>query len=1105
MRLVYIMLLAMFISTILFSQSKQPSIDKQEAEALLYSGSFYDLARAVEKDYDIRFGDKGDRGGSGYKPFKRTEWFWKSRLMEDGSLPSTAFLSKKFDNYSEMIRDETSKRAANLKNDGMVWEPLGPVGIPQYSQSIGRIGNGRANVIAIDPSDDDVLWLGAAGGGVWKSVNGGQSWEQQRYDDFLALSVSHIAIDPNNSNTVYVATGDINTAIIINGNVQGGTTYSLPSIGVLKTTDGGKTWNTTGYNNSNQPIGSTGLDFVSTIIVHPDNSNRVILGTDDGLYESTNGGASFNRIANGTFRDIKLNPVDRNILHCALNNSNNFRYNLVNFDLSSKSLSGNSFSISNCWRAELAVSADQNGNYVYAVGGRVDGRMTGFYRSTDKGLNWTRLSTGSRDYLVRDVNGNPADNGQSSYDLAIEVNPNDKDEIYVGGINIWKSSNGGDNFSITAFWTHQYEGQGIDDIHADVHYLKYNPQGTKVYATTDGGLSVSSNKGTTWDDVTGNINTSQFYDVSVDNSGGDLWVLGGTQDNGTSLERGQGWRTIVGGDGMRTQLALDDNYLYASNPNGYLLRISLATSASSYIGGPQTGLQQGERGEWVTPFVVSPHDPKVIYAGYTNLWRSSDRGSSWTRLTNHNIGEIDDVVVSPDDPNTIYYCISGNSSYIFKTDNGGSSWSTLSTSGSTVSGYVKDLAVRPGDPNTLYYSVGGFSSDNKVWQVSGSSFKNLSSGLPNFAVNALYIDEQRNRVFAGTDVGVYVKEGSSSFAPFKNEMPNCIITDFESPSGNTELYAATYGSGIWVSPLLDCSDLETPEVEVLGNTMICPGDSVELKFTGSGNIEWSNGKKTRSIWVKEAGRYFVTKTDSKGCSATSEAVDIEDSGLSTPLINVPDDGEFCKGDSIRLIAGGGFFDHYFWNGVEGERIFYASEPGDYSVTVMNDDSECESTSETVTVVQNLPPNTPVVTYDNGILTSSFGNRYQWFVNDELIDGAEGKTYKPLMDGLYSVEVYTVSGCGAISDQFLVDDTSVEELTLTSSVVFPNPSSGSFTIKNLPVDFGMELLIYSLDGKLVYTGSDIANGVSLDLSLPSAKYIMRFVGNGVIYTTNLTIE
>jgi hypothetical protein len=506
------------------------------------------------------------------------------------------------------------------------------------------------------------------------------------------------------------------------------------------------------------------------------------------------------------------------------------------------------------------------------------------------------------------------------------------------------------------------------------------------------------------------------------------------------------------------------------------------------------------------PFVVSPHDERTIYAGYENLWRSTNRGNNWERITSRtDNNNIEDVVVSQTDPNTIYYTVSGGNSRLYKTTDGGNSWTIIAPSGTVVSGFVTDLYPDPYNSEILYYTVGGYNSSNKVWKVTGDDFENISNGLPNFSVNAVFVD-RNNRMYAGTDIGVYVRDGSTGFRPFKDGMPNVVVTDFESPGSQTELYAATYGSGAWVKQLVDCSNVLQPGINVSGNIELCPNDSIELTYTGAGNIEWNTGEKTRSIWVKEPGDYYAVNTAPNGCVAASDIATVVESGIQAPtILGVPENSEFCEGDTITLRVLGLTYDKYFWNGEEGERFLNVSEPGEYVLTV-EEEGGCSITLETI-VLTTLPlPNKPTVTFDSGTmtLTSTFGNRYQWYREGKALDGATTRNYTPIWDGNYTVETYSTAGCGNMSDPVAVVGTRVELIEISESIIYPNPAQNTISFKNLPASI-MDLEIYDLNGKIVFANNDVSQNSVLNLNLASGSYIAVFKEGDKGYTTNLTIK
>ena len=231
--------------------------------------------------------------GSGYKPFKRWENYWKSYVNQDGYLPSKAFLWQTLQDKNQMSSARSTKAVSN-------WQPMGP--FSHTNTGSWSSGQGRVNVLVVDPNNPNTYYVGAPAGGIWKSTDAGQTWTPLS-DQLGQIGVSGIAVDYNNSNTIYIATGDDDA----------GDTYS---IGVWKSTDGGITWNATWLDPNNSP------DSLTDLHINPTNSNMLWVASADGIYRSVDAGVTWEQKQSGSFKALDIKPGDPNVVYVA--GSNNF-------------------------------------------------------------------------------------------------------------------------------------------------------------------------------------------------------------------------------------------------------------------------------------------------------------------------------------------------------------------------------------------------------------------------------------------------------------------------------------------------------------------------------------------------------------------------------------------------------------------------------------------------------------------------------------------------------------------------------------------------------------------------------------------------------------
>jgi photosystem II stability/assembly factor-like uncharacterized protein len=392
--------------------------------------------------------------------------------------------------------------------------------------------------------------------------------------------------------------------------------------------------------------------------------------------------------------------------------------------------------------------------------------------------------------------------------------------IFVGGVNTWKSEDGGNTFSIVNHW---YGAGGTEAVHADKHKLRYRSNGD-LFECNDGGVYISSDHGNTWTDLTNGMTISQIYKLGVAQTSAEEVVIG-LQDNGTKSYSNGSWSDVIGGDGMDCAIDYTDaDTQYGELYYGDLKRTTNHWSTRSNI------KPSGANGAWVTPFVLDPVDNNTIYAGYQNIYKSTDQGDNWTNIYDLNSSsKFRSLAVAPSNTQVIY---AGEPYTLWKTSDGGSTWTDVSSG--LPGTFITSIAVHNLDPQHVWVSQSTYSG-NSVYESTdgGASWINISSGLPNVPVNGVIQNTQTTSqidLFAATDNGVYFKGASSEWIPYNNGLPNVIISEVEiyyssvDPS-LSKIRAASYGRGLWESPIdypidtdqsknLTFSDISTDEITV---------------------------------------------------------------------------------------------------------------------------------------------------------------------------------------------------------------------------------------------------------------------------------------------------
>ena len=732
--------------------------------------------------------------GKGFKAFKRWEKYWDQRVFSDGSFPPANLVQKNWELYQ-------FEKSLSALIPGSSWTSLGP-----NSSSGGYAGIGRINRLTFHPTNTSIIFACTAGGGLWKTTNGGTSWVPLT-DNLASIGTSGLVINPTDPNIMYLATGD----------GDGADTYSY---GVLKSTDGGVTWNT------------TGLTFTAGTVIyklqqHATDPNILLAGTNGGLYRTANGGTSWTKVvASGQFYDIE-----------ALSATNMVAVTKGGFYRSTDS--GATWvlvtTIASTGRIALAVSAS-NPDFVGALVSNTSNGFKGFYASVDGGLTYT-LRSSTPNLMGWETNGSDS-GGQAWYDLCMAVSPTDVNQIIVGGVNTWKSNNGGVSWSIMTNW---YQTSTVPAMHADQHDLIFL-NSTTIYAANDGGIYRSTNNGVSWTDLTNGMSISQLYRAGASQT--DTRIIAGLQDNGTKLRSTTGtWSDEIGGDGM--DCAIDPtnaSFMYGTLYYGDIQRSTNGGSSWTSIT-PSTGTD----GAWVSPVLLDPVNPATIYLGYKDLMKSTDRGTTWSKITAGQTGGnfISNIAVAPSDPLVIY--ISWGTA-LAKTINGGTNWTTITA---PISSQISSLLVDPTNPNNLYATYSNFTAGSKVYfsNNGGTSWTNISGTLPNIPANKIiYQTGSNGALYLGMDVGIYYRDNTQTdWSLYNSGLPNVEIFDLEIRYSDKKLIAATYGRGLWESPLYVGTPLSVPAVSSFSPTSATKGNTVTItgsNFNGISSVSFGGTAAT---------------------------------------------------------------------------------------------------------------------------------------------------------------------------------------------------------------------------------------------------------------------
>ncbi len=681
--------------------------------------------------------------GSGYKPFKRWESYWEYFVDKDGNLPTATQL------WQTWVNKQNSKIIPNPTSN---WTPLGPL---SHTVSPGNLpGQGRVNAIAVDPNNTNIWYVGTPAGGIWKSTDAGTTWANL-FDEFPQIGVPGIAIDPNNSNIIYITTGDDDA----------GDSFG---VGVFKSIDGGSTWNATGLNPTNSP------SSMNEIYIDPTNSTILWVATNRGVYKSIDSGTTWIKKLNQNIKDLKIKPGNSNILYAVTSDS---YYKSTDAGDTFTKITSNLPSTSG--RLVLAVTK-ANPEYIYILSSKTttdDYTYQGIYKSTDSGATFSKTSNTT----------NILESSQAWFDLAFEASPTNANELYVGCLNIWKSSNGGNTFTKVNDWRQNNNKY----THADIHTLRYF--GNTLFACTDGGIYSSTDKGNTFTDKTEGLAISQFYRISVSTKDSNK-MIGGLQDNGGHVRHNGQWTNYHGGDGMDNVInPINDNLIYGFTQNGGSLNIS-ANSGATLIASVSAPSVNGEEisGKWITPLAIDRNGE--VYAGYNALYKLD--GNRWVKKSTANFSDnAIDVEIDPIEPQNIY--VADSNKLLKSTDSG-----VTFTNVSSFTTNINEIEVNNLNNNIIYVSTAVQGQRGIFKSIDGGqNFTNITLNLPVDQPYFTIVHQGRhtkNPIYVGTNLGIYrLDDTLTEWEEYDIGLPNTSIRDLDISFEQGKITAATFGRGIW--------------------------------------------------------------------------------------------------------------------------------------------------------------------------------------------------------------------------------------------------------------------------------------------------------------------
>jgi photosystem II stability/assembly factor-like uncharacterized protein len=704
------------------------------------------------------------------------------------------------------------------------WTEIGPNPIPNGQVVSGPQlpVSGRVISIAVHPTNPDLVYVGTAQGGLYRTTDGGTTWVPLM-DNALSLAIGAIAIAPSQPETVYVGTGEHNFSA-----------DSYFGVGVYRIDNASTTATLTGPLNKD----ATNADIftgrgISRIIVHPSDPATIFVSTTNGvgglinsglaaapargLYRTTNATSAapvFQRITglagnlNVSVRDIAIDPANPNFMLAAVSTvatgvtngiyvSNDALAASPSFTLRQEFTGTSTSDVT----AEFAVNRSGQTLTLYAATGNLGGRVL---RSTDNGVTWTQQ-----------IDNNFC-TPQCFYNIAFAVDPVDANRLYLGGVGTQTtftiSTNGGSNFASSA-----------SGLHTDSHVIAPAPSlPSTVYFGSDGGIYKSTNSGAAWTSLNNStFRATQFMGLAVHPTDPNF-TIGGTQDNGTNFYNGTTWNRIVGGDGgyaiidtnaVNTTATIMYHSFFWDAATQQIYRVATNGLTPTWTqrgctssGATVNGITCNGVIRFYAPLEQGPGTPNTIYFGSDRLYRSADTGLTHTVVSQNPIVagvSISAIGISPQNDNVRVAGLSNGA--LWGTTTGSSTLVDLDPTNAVPTAAIARVVIDPQNSNTAYVTLSGFGVSS-VWKTTNLSanpptWTNASSGLPNVPANTLVVDPVTpSVVYVGTDIGVFVSTDSgATWNAFGTGLPRVAVFDMAKTAGGL-IRIATHGRGMWQTP-----------------------------------------------------------------------------------------------------------------------------------------------------------------------------------------------------------------------------------------------------------------------------------------------------------------
>lgn len=788
-----ITLVLLFSFAISFAQ--MPVRLDYQAEAKKGTLTFFQIVEQKQKEFkDLDLTVR--KNLKEFKHFSRWFAFWKDRVDANGNFPSSnlGLFNAKVLNDSGKINFTTTSRKSNSANEN--WTNVGPQGLPEPNGYSNPPQMGRLNCLLRikHPTDRnlDVLFVGAPNGGIWKSTDGGANWTP-KLDNLAGIGVTDIKTTPDatfanyTSKPIYVSTGDYDGR---NAN----------SIGVLKSTDGGETFSSTGLSYTIDQQENLGQLIVK-------DENTVLVGATWDIMRTIDGGANWS---------VAYSPgYNGNYGRVAINGDKAMFTGYYDIIYTSDYVTGNWTQVKTNGGnfGKHAVTVGEDGKfYIQGANGQIE-------QFDDTNSTFSNFGSATTGY-----------DAQQGFNQTLLVMNN---LVLVGGVNGNTSTNGASSWynALNGYWNDNTSDGNY--VHSD-HHMMGKLDGTyEFWSTNDGGLNYvdfgndPSNQKPTVTYKSEKVIVTQSYSVAINPNANDDAYLIANQDNDSFSKIGGTWYSVAMGDGIQSAINYNNSSIrYTANQNGFLVQSDTGFQGQLQGNGKSVSVPGAY---FVFPLEMHKTNPDILYAGGDEVYKIEDGAN--LSMTNLNSGAgvasknsaIYDIATHG---NAIF--VSGENGLRFSTD-GGANWTTPA---GAVTGTINSVDFDAANANNMYVTVSGYTNGSKVFKSTdgGASFTNISGDLPNIVMKEVLLKQGQGTeyLFVATELGVYfTRNGGTNWTRYGNGMPMVDVRDIEIHYTNDKLVAATFGRGLWEINIAN-TVLSTESLENNLNVSVFPVPSSQL-------------------------------------------------------------------------------------------------------------------------------------------------------------------------------------------------------------------------------------------------------------------------------------